>query len=121
MKKIAVFISCLILTAIVAFAEPTNYLRGSAVKTASALIYTGDALFGGFIVAMDGTNAVTIDVYDGTNSSGTKIIPQTVIPTSATNRSYSLSIDPGLHVYTGIYVVVSVAGGGSCAYTVYYK
>jgi len=98
-----------------------NASRSSTVKTASALIFTGDSIFAGILIATDGTNAVTLDVYDGVDNTGTKVIPQLVIPSSATNRAFSLSIDPGVHMMTGIYVVISVAGSGSASYTVYFK
>jgi hypothetical protein len=121
MKKISAFILCLVLMATIAYAESVPYSMVSTVKTATALIYTGDIQFNGIIIATDGTNAVTLDVYDGTTTAGTKVIPQLVIPSSATNRSFALSVDPGIHMYTGIYVVISVAGSGSASYTVYYK
>lgn len=121
MKRLIGLVLCLLMIAATVSAQEATYLRASGVQTASALIHTGDALFAGIVVATDGTNAVTLDVYDGTTTGGTKVIPQTVIPSSATNRSWALSIDPGLLVRSGIYIVVSVAGGGSCAYTVYYK
>ena len=119
-KSIIMALVIILVLAVSAQAQ-TNYSRTSAVKTASALIYTGNALFQGILIATDGTNAVTLDVYDGTTTGGTKVIPQTVIPSSSTNRSWALSIDPGLLVRTGIYVAISVAGGGSASYTVYYK
>lgn len=121
MKRIIGLVLCFVLIMAVSASAQVASSKASAVKTATALIYTGETLFTGILIATDGTNAVTLDVYDGTSASGTKIIPQQVIPSSAVNRSWALGIDPGVLVRTGIYVVVSVAGGGSCSYTVYYK
>ena len=99
-----------------------NPTKTSEVKTASALIYTGPCVLGGILMALDGTNAVTLDVYDGVDATGRKVIPQLVIPSSATVRVFSLDFGPdGKEMYTGIYVVIAVAGGGTASYTVDYK
>ena len=119
MKKVVCFALGLILMAATAFAQEMIISRASAVKTESALIHTGGTMFSGILVATDGTNAVTLDVYDGTTTGGTKIIPQIVIPTSSSNRSFALSIDPGVLVRSGIYVAVTCSG--TVGYTVYYK
>jgi hypothetical protein len=101
-------------------AQGQEFLRTSTVKTASALIYTGQVQFAGIVVATDGANAVTLDVCDATtNACASKVIPQTVIPTSATNRSWALSIDPAVLCHSGIYIVIST--NGTASYTVYYK
>lgn len=95
--------------------------RYSAVKTESALIFTGNCVFSGIMIALDGTNAVTLDIYDGVDDTGVRIIPQIVIPSSAGVRSYSLGFNPGIPMRTGIYIKIAVAGGGSASFVAYFR
>ena len=96
-------------------------VMGSGEKTASAVILAAPGAFVGISVATDGTNAVTLDIYDkATAATGTKLIATTVIPTSATNRSWALEFLHPKWCDNGIYVVVTPAGGGTCAYVVGY-
>lgn len=97
-----------------------EYQQASAVKTASAEITSGKSTFIGILVTNDGTNAVTINIYDNTSGSGTKIVPTLYISASASTRNWALDVSPGLKANTGIYVDVSVAGGGTCEYQVFY-
>lgn len=92
----------------------------SGSKTASALIRTGKGIFSGIIISTDGTNAVTLDIYDNTSAAGTKLVPTLTITSSAVDRVQSIK-PPGAPVSfeTGLYVNVSVAGGGSCSYVAY--
>lgn len=99
--------------------ETPGYVLKSAEKTADALIYTGACYFHGILVATDGTNAVTLDIYDNTAGSGTVITPTIVIPTSASMRSASIGFNPPVWCKTGIYVDITLAAG-SCSYVVYY-
>jgi hypothetical protein len=93
----------------------------STTKTASAAILSMRGNFHGLFLVTDGTNAVTVDVYDNTAASGRKLIPTWVVPSSATNRSAAISFNPPIPVKIGIYVNVSVAGGGSVSYMAYYS
>lgn len=98
-----------------------DWLFSSGNKSATALIKTGPGRLGGIIVANDGANAITIDIYDNTTNSGTILIPQIVLPSSATIRSHQILFPIPIHFAKGCYVVVSVAGVGTCGYTVFYK
>ena len=91
----------------------------TAPATASAASVTGPGLFYGIIVLTDGTNNVTVNVYDNTAASSTKLIPTDFI-VSGSNRSLAISYDPGVKFSTGIYVDISVAGGGSCSFQILY-
>lgn len=94
---------------------------GSGEKAASAVILAQPGALAGILMATDGTNAVTLDIYDkATAATGAKLIATTVVPTSATNRSWSLSFAHPKRCENGIYVVVTPAGGGTCAYVVDY-
>ncbi len=91
----------------------------SSIYTADqAAVYTGRGLFKGMLITTDGTNNVTVSVYDNTANSGTKIIPTFV----ALGSSYTtaVSYDPGVAFATGISVDVTIAGGGTASYQVLY-
>lgn len=96
-----------------------DWSRPSATKTASASIATSPGYFHGLVVMTDGTNAVTVDVYDNTAGSGEKLIPTWIVTSSATNRAQSYSINPPVRFYTGCYVTISIAGEGTASYMVY--
>lgn len=84
--------------------------RATAEKTASAAIVTGAGKLCGVMIATDGTNAVTLNIYDNTAASGTKLIPTRVIPTSSTSRGWSVGFNPAIPFKTGLYISVSTAG-----------
>ncbi len=91
----------------------------ASVYSADQLVRTGRANLYGILVATDGTNAVTIDVYDSLSGSGTKVIPTIVIPTSATMRGTAINFENPVQIRTGIYVDVTTSG--TVGYTVYYN
>ncbi len=80
MKKLFCIIAIILLLA--GGAPAVEWGRGSGSQTADALIYTGEGVFYGIMVATDATNAVTVSVYDGTTATGTKLIPTSVVTTS---------------------------------------
>jgi hypothetical protein len=93
-------------------------LKYSALKTDDALIRTGWLEFFGITISTDGANAVTVDLHDGTSVAGAKICPTLNFP--ATPITQSFGIAPGVECTTGLYVNITVAGGGTCSYTIYY-
>jgi hypothetical protein len=95
-------------------------VKASATQTASALITRGPVNFHGITIITDGTNAVTVDIYGNTAASGTKLIPQWIVTSSASNRAQTYSLYPPVRSEDGIYVNISVAGGGTASYMVYY-
>jgi hypothetical protein len=94
----------------------TNRVLYSAVKTADALIATGWTEMHGIIVSTDGTNAVTMDIYNGTSSAGAKIAPTITFP--ATPVTQAVSFNPPVSCSSGIYINITTAG--TLSYTVYY-
>jgi hypothetical protein len=87
--------------------------------TASGAVATGNGVFEGIWIGTDGTNAVTVTVYDNaTAASGRQFFPTWVISTSAANRAQAVSFEPGLPYGNGIYVSVTCAG--TVHYVVYY-
>ena len=115
MKKIALVVAILFMFG-AAYAE-TIWPQKKA-GTASAAIVAGKGRFGGIVVATDGTNSVTVDVRDATGAgAGDKLIPTTVITSSATDRIRAISV-PQVFT-TGIYVTITTSG--TCEYIVYYE
>ncbi len=129
MRKLIVGILALalVLVGFQAIAHETKWngftvdIARSSVQTASASIATGRGLFYGIIVRTDGTNAVTLNVYDSGAANGTKLTPANLVINGASFVSgWSLGLDPAVTYTSGIYVSVSVAGGGACSYQVLY-
>jgi hypothetical protein len=108
MKKLFLIITVIMLMASIVWAGPKLSKIGN---TGDALITTSSGHLTGLIVNTDGTNDVTITLYDNTSASGTKIISTIIIPTSATNRIFVIGFDDDdIQYHTGIYVDITCAG-----------
>lgn len=92
----------------------------SLEKTESAaLVATGGKLYG-LMVATDGTNAVTVDLYDNASAaSGASLCPTFVVTSSATDRVQYFPF-PGVRFKNGVYASVTL-GAGSCSFMAYYE
>lgn len=109
MKRIMAL--CLVLGAFLLMGQtPVPYVTKSADLTADALVATGDGFFFGMTVITDGTNAEECTVYDNTSAAEKTLVPTVAIPTSATDRSWSLGFNPPLHYGRGIYVDCGATG-----------
>lgn len=112
---------CLVLvvaSGAVAF-TPAEFMGQTATLTADAAAVTGAGFLYGVVIVTDGTNAPTIAMYDALSATGTKLVPDLVL--TATPRVQTLSLDPALAFNLGVYVDVTVGGGGTIAYMVYYR
>ena len=90
----------------------------TAPAAASALAVNGRSVFYGIAVQPDGTNNVTLTLYDNTVASGTNyIIPSSIVINAGVGLA-TISDDDGLPVTNGIYVEVTTSG--ACSYQVYY-
>ena len=98
---------------------PAQINQVSEVLTASGQAYLGKCAFRSVNVVTDGTNAVTLNVYDATSATGKKLIPTNTY-IAGTSRTWSWEYGTGIEVSTGVYVQISVAGGGSCSVIVAY-
>ena len=85
----------------------------STGKTSSALIVTGSGIFLGLLIKCDGTNDLTLNVYDAITATGTQLIPTDFV-FDGTIKANSLGLAPGIRFATGLYLEIAVAGGGSC-------
>ena len=95
---------------------PNDAVITSGEKTADATILTGGGYFKQIVVMPDGSNDVTVSVYDNTASSGTKLLPTL---TFAGDGGPQASPPIWVRVDTGIRVDITTAG--TVAYTVLYR
>jgi hypothetical protein len=79
----------------------------------------GGCAFAGLIVRPDGTNEVTLNVFDNTEALGNRILPSD-IKVKGNAGLWAIGFDPGVDVEVGVYVELAVAGGGSAEYQVLY-
>ena len=89
---------------------------GSGSKAADALIFTGPAVLRGFIVTTDGAADVTIDVYDKTTATGTKLIPTFTVKGA---NNYGGVMNAEIQAATGIYLDITTSG--TAGVVVYYS
>ena len=90
-------------------------------ETASALILTGPGRICSLVFNTDGTNDVTLNLYDNTAASVKKLLPTDyLIKTSSTNREHTIEFrrDEG---YVGVGIYVSISTSGSVNYMVYFE
>jgi hypothetical protein len=103
----------------VAMASRSQQTIGSA---ASALITTGPGYLKGLVVHTDGTNSVLVEIFDNTSGTGTQILSDWTVTTSATSRTTTLYFGAGDCLFNvGLYVKVTPAGGGAVVFDVYYE
>lgn len=86
--------------------------------TSSGVVTAKSGALHGFIIKTDGTNAVTLNVYDNaTEAAGRQLIPDdTIITTSGTDRLQSIQLPPGRYE-NGLYFEITTSGAtGIIAY-----
>jgi len=81
---------------------------GTAI-TSSALVLTGSGQFHGFALKADGTNDVTVNVFDSLTATGRKIIPTDSV-FDGTVKLNAWSDNPAIRLDTGIYIEITCAG-----------
>lgn len=91
-----------------------------SIKTADAGITTGSGEFMGFIITPDGTNDVTLSIYDNTAGSGTKMLPTMIFAGDGGTQAWSVpGSDRGLEYYTGIYADITTSG--TVEYAIFFR
>lgn len=117
-KLISVLVVFLMLTGMT-YAEEWSF--GSGQKTAADNIVIGPGLFYGIAIATDGTNAVTLNVYDSSTpiTAGTNLLPETVVTTSSIDRIQMIKPAVPVRFYKGLSVSPSCAG--TYKYVIYYR
>lgn len=116
MKK-GLFLGVLAALFVCTAAYGQTFVHGSGNKDADALIRSGEGNFHGFAVATDATNACTFSFYDNTTTSGTLLMPTSIVTTSATDRMRVYTFNPPVRFNTGLYVDITCSG--TCNYVVY--
>lgn len=74
--------------------------------TVSAAAVTGPCAFMGIVLQTNGTNDITLNIYDNDEASGNKLIPTDTVIEGNPKRLWSLAYDPGIRCVTGVYVDV---------------
>ncbi|MDA3807191.1 MAG: hypothetical protein PF440_04675 [Thiomicrorhabdus sp.] len=115
-KKLMMIIVCFFMLTCVGYAENLLY---SADKTADAIISTTRVNFFGMIVIDDGTTDVTVEIYDGTDATGTLIVQSLTFVANSDNPNHVLSFDPPIVCYDGMFVDITTSG--TTSYKVYYN
>jgi len=85
-----------------------NFVKSTGAIASSENTGIGPCLFYGVWIATDGTNSVTVNVYDNTAGSGKKIIPTTIVAGSAYFGGGFVPI--GVMASTGLYVAITTSG-----------
>ena len=98
-KILALLIALFVLAGSTSWAYNPPWILYSAIYTADQeAVYSGDCWFYGLLVATDGSEDVTIEVYDSLTNAGTQVFPDWIATTSSTNRMSVISFDPPLRM-----------------------
>lgn len=90
--------------------QPVEYRTQSAELAASGIALAGENVFCGLLVKTDGTNNVTITVYDNASAaSGDKLLPSAFV-VKGTALLWGIELDKGILADNGIYVEITCAG-----------
>ena len=95
---------------------PGYYFRGTSIlpatpsgeKSLSSLIYTGKCLLTGIKIVTNGTNDATVEIYDNTEASGTKV--DKFVVSGDENYGGAIYGKSPIMMSTGIYVTLSGTG-----------
>lgn len=81
--------------------------QSSGAKNADAVISTGPVIVQSVMIGTDGTNNVTVDLYDSSGASGTKLIPSiTVVGSDYYGGVTNLNVQAD----RGVYLDITTAG-----------
>ena len=121
MKRCLIAIALILLWVVpsIAFEPPNGYMSYTATLTDDAAAVSNPGYLYGIVFVTDGSNALSVDIYDSGSATGTKLVP--TLQLAASPRIQTLNFDPPVPYNTGVYVDVTVSGGGSIAYMVYYR
>jgi hypothetical protein len=121
-KHLAAMAAVLIVVSAILFGfTPSEWMGYSATKDDDALIHTGAGYFYGFVVKTDGTNSVTLKIYDSLTGTGTRIGPDFLCTTSATNRMCVFGTgEAPIPFNTGLYFDITTSDA-TPEYTVFYR
>ena len=99
--------------------QPEDWQAAPSRQTDDATIHTGVGWLYGIWVETDGTNDVTVTIYDNTAASGTKIGNTFTVEASKRFRAIDFGNSTPVPFNTGLTVDVTTAG--TVEYTVFYR
>jgi hypothetical protein len=120
MKKLTIIFLLIILAGPAWAFQPEEWMNYSTTKTADALIDTGAGYFYGFVCLTDGTNSVTFAIHDALSATGTRIGPDFICSTSASNRTCVFGTGLGVPYSTGLYINIT-SSDANPDYQVFYR
>jgi len=112
-KLLSIVLFCLLMFGGVAYAKD---IKPTTEQDSAAAVFTGPGFFAGISITTDGTNNVSVDIYDNTAASG-KQLTQTLV-FIGTDRVRTFSVGNLIKVDNGIYVNLTCSG--TYEYVVYY-
>jgi hypothetical protein len=84
-------------------------------QTADAQLVTGNGFLTAIMVEADGTNAATVELHDGTGTSGT-LLAKIIVDATLTNEA--ITFPHPVRFNTGLYLNVT---GTGCGATIHYS
>jgi hypothetical protein len=120
MKKLTIIFLLIILAGPTWAFQPEEWMNYSTTYTADQLIDTGAGYFYGFVCQTDASNAVTFKIYDALSATGTRIGPDMICSTSASNRTCVFGTGLGVPYSTGLYIDITLAAG-TTSYQIFYR
>jgi len=115
MKKFLIIVALILMCAASVQAQTTTT---SAVNTADAAITVGAGEYYGIVISSGGTTVCTASVYDGTSTSGTKLVP-TIINQASNPDTRIYAMPAPVSYFTGLYV--DITGASGCSYKVIFR
>ena len=100
-------------------AQGAEGIKATNDLTADAAAVSGRCNLHGLWFATDGTNAVTVNIYDNTTATGNTIIPESIISTTSAGQIAVMDFNPPLLMENGVYVDITTAG--TVTFKVYYE
>ncbi len=85
-------------------------MTSSDQKTASAQIITGAGLLHGIIISPTADGAGTVDLHDGTDATGKRLIPQITL-VAASNGRMQIDFSNPVSFQTGCYLAITATAG----------
>jgi hypothetical protein len=90
----------------------------TAELSGSDTVFTGEGLWGGYLIEMDGANDQDVTFYDNTTNSGTIIKPGATLDAASDAENGVILTNP---VKCNIGLYCEITGGGTVKVIVYYN
>ena len=97
--------------------DSVTFHKKSAISTSATQQHISErCIFYGLLIATDGTNDLTINIYDGTNDTGDIIYVPNIVVSGSLGLVY-IAPEPIL-INKGVYVKITTSG--SCSHRIFY-